>query len=491
MIRKSIVLLLMASVCAAGNVKDQGMTGEEMMSDWRRMNRTKEETAEWFQDARFGMFIHFGLYSIPAGVWKGKKIEDFNRPPHVAEWIQYVAQIPREEYAKLAAEFNPVKYNADSIAKLAVDAGMKYIVITSKHHDGFAMYDSKVSKFDVMDASPFKRDIVAELYQACKKYGLGFGVYYSHNIDWADGGDCQYAEVKKSYDEQGKDLHYFGANLWDPSPNTFQEYLDNKAIPQVKELLNKFPGMKCMWYDMSRFMFPEQSYRFYKTTYDIQPQVIVTNRIGNDFGDYIITGDNLIPEDPAGIDRPWETVGTLNNSWGYKSYDHDWKSAEELIFWLVEIASKGGNYMLNIGPKGDGEVPPECVERLREIGKWMNVNGEAIYSSGRWIVNHEGPTIISMDGTDAREKVGFKNNFKPDDFWFTRKDNKVYAIALAYPEKTSLIKNLGKKTAGKIRHVRMLGIEGPVVWKQRNDGLEVSMPERRPCEYGYALEITL
>jgi alpha-L-fucosidase len=491
--KKKYILFLIFSIMSLSCQRNKELSLTEMRSEWTKMNASssKQETMDWFQQSKFGMFIHFGLYSIPAGIWDGKKMEDWNRSPGVAEWIQYVAQIPREEYAKLAGEFNPDKFNGDSIAKLASDAGMKYIVITSKHHDGFAMYDSKVSDFNIVDATPYGRDVLKELYNACKKYGLEFGIYYSHNIDWADGADCQYNYFKGISEKEGKDLDYFGSNLWDPSPNTFKEYLNNKAYPQVKELLNRFPDMKCLWYDMARFMMPEQSYYFYKIAYDIQPQMIITNRIGNDFGDYDITGDNLIPQNPDTIVKPWETVGTLNNSWGFKSYDNDWKSAKELLFWLVEIVSKGGNYMLNVGPKGSGEIPEESIIRLREMGKWLKINGDAIYGTDRWLVTHEGPTNLIMDGTDARQAEGFSINFSPEDFWFTKKDNRIFVIAIEYPKERATIKSLKEEVAGKIINVRLLGFDGPVEWEQTSKGLEVLIPEPKPNKDGYVIEVTV
>ena len=433
------------------------------------------------------MFIHWGIYSIQGGVWEGKKMEEMQRP-WVAEWVQYVAEIPRDEYANLAGDFNPVKFDPDAVAKLANDAGMKYLVITSKHHDGFAMYDSKVSSYDMVDATPYGRGILEQLYESCKKYGVEFGIYYSHNIDWIDGHDCQYSVIKERNDAAGTQTGTFGANLWDPSPNTFQEYLDTKAYPQVKELMNKFPDMKCLWYDMSRFMLPEQSYKFYKIVNDLQPQMIINHRIGNGFGDYIITGDNKIPENADEINRPWETVGTLNNSWGYKSYDDDWKSVPELIFWLVEIVSKGGNYMLNIGPKASGEVPEQSVINLKELGKWLDINGEAIYGTTKWELSHEGPTSLKMDGTNARQLEGFSINFTSQDFWFTQKGKKVYAIALEYPEKTALIKSMRDK--GKVKKIRMLGSDEKLSWKNTGEGLEVVLPEIKPDKNGYVLEIT-
>ena len=252
--------------------------------EWENMNQSKQQTIDWFRDAKYGMFIHWGLYSIPAGIWKGEKIHDM-RPPHVAEWITHAAKIPRAEYAQLAEQFNPIKFNADEIAKLAKDAGMKYIVITSKHHDGFAMFDSEVSEYDIMDASPFKRDVIKELHAACKKYGLEFGLYYSHNIDWKDGSDAQSELSAKLNPDISEHEKTFGANTWDPSPNSFEDYLQNKAYPQVKELMNQYPDMKLLWYDMPWRMNAEQSYKFYKIVYDIQPQIIICERIGNGFGD--------------------------------------------------------------------------------------------------------------------------------------------------------------------------------------------------------------
>ena len=288
---------------------------QSIENDWHKMNQTKQRALEDFLQQKFGMFIHWGLYAIPGGVWNGKTMEEMGSPS-VAEWIQLVAKIPRGEYADLAVSFNPVDFDADHIVTMAKQAGMRYLVITSKHHDGFALFDSKVSDFDVIDATPFKRDIVRELYEACKRHQLEFGVYYSHNIDWADGADAQYATTKAANDRIGKDTDSFGANLWDPSPNSFTSYLTNKAIPQVKELLEQYPDIRYIWFDMPGLMTPEQSYTFYKTVYDINPNVIIAERIGNEMGDYAIPGDNRIPDADDQFDRPWEAIGTFNHSWG-------------------------------------------------------------------------------------------------------------------------------------------------------------------------------
>lgn len=456
---------------------------------WEEMNASKHNALEWFNDAKYGMFIHWGLYSIPAGVYKGKKMEEMGRP-NVAEWIQLVAKIPRDEYAKLANDFNPVDFDADQIAKLAKDAGMKYLVITTKHHDGFALYDSKVSEFDIMDATPFKRDIVQELYDACKKYKIDFGVYYSQNIDWMDGHDSGYNEyLSTGLPLNSKAQNKLGINRWDPSPNTFSEYLENKAYPQVRELVTKFPGMKMLWYDMGHYLTPEQSLKFYELPYKYQPQMLINARIGNDYGDFDIPGDNRIPENHLLMKKPWQTVGTTNNSWGYKSYDNDWKSVKELLFWLVEIVSKGGNYMLNIGPKANGEVPVESINNLREVGDWLKINGQAIYNTRIWKVTHEGPTKMKMEGTVSREEHGFKSGVTPQDFWFTQAENHLFVIALEYPKENVMIKSLSREAAGKIKSVEMLGSKKKLKWKQTSEGLQVNIGNEKPNKNGYALKI--
>ncbi|MGJ8550756.1 alpha-L-fucosidase [Winogradskyella wichelsiae] len=466
--------------------------GEETLPlTYEQMTASKVESKEAFNDAKYGMFIHWGLYSIPGGIWNGEKMEEL-RGPKVAEWIQFGAEIPRDEYAALAPQFNPTDFDADAVAKLAKDAGMKYLVITSKHHDGFAMYDSKVSEYDITDASPYPKDIVQELYDACQKYGIDFGLYYSHNIDWMDGNDSGLSEYLASGgEEHARVKRKAGVNTWDPSPNTFTEYLNNKAYPQVEEILTKFPNMTTLWYDYPHYVTPEQSHKFYKLAYDLQPNMLVNSRVGNHLGDFDIPGDNKIPNDHLAITKPWQTVGTTNNSWGYKSYDNDWKSPKELLFWLTEIVSKGGNYMLNIGPKASGEVPQQSIDNLLTVGEWLNVNGEAIYNTRKWKVTHEGPTKLNMDGTGDREKHGFVAEFTSQDFWFTQKENSIYAIAFQYPESKVLIKSLSNENDIEVKGVEFLGANSAVEWKQTKEGLEVDLNGQQIDKNGYALKIIL
>ena len=483
---KSLLLCIAITISSCSFFKSKTKNAQTVAE----MEASKSQAIEDFNDAKYGMFIHWGLYAIPGGVWKGKKIEDYGRPP-VAEWIQCTAQIPRDEYAALAPQFNPEDFDADAIAKLAKDAGMKYLVITSKHHDGFAMYHSKVSDYNIVDATPFKRDVVQELYDACKKYGIDFGLYYSHNIDWMDGNDCGYADLAASGREMNaKAKRKMGANTWDPSSNSFQSYLTNKAFPQVKEILTQFPDLKTLWYDMPHYLSPKQSADFYKLAYELQPNMLVNSRVGNDMGDFDIPGDNKIPKDHLAITKPWQTVGTTNNSWGYKSYDHDWKSVKELLFWLTEIVSKGGNYMLNIGPNASGEVPQESIDNLRAVGNWLAINGEAIYNTRKWKVTHEGPTVLEMNGThDRAQKKDKTISFTPQDFWFTQKENTLYAIALEYPTTKISIKSFGSTSVGTIKSVQMLGVTDQLEWPQTDEGLQVHLAKNRGNSHGYALKI--
>jgi alpha-L-fucosidase len=462
-----------------GEDVDRETSEGSMREQWARMHAAKAPQLEAFNEAKFGMFIHWGLYAIPAGEWKGERM------PGISEWIMQRARIPRAEYAALAETFNPVEFDADEWAGIARDAGMRYMVITSKHHDGFAMYDSDVSDYNVVDATPFGRDVVGELLAACERAGIRFGVYYSHSIDWYDGGDGGFAL-------SGSEGRSWPVNLHDPSPTSFLDYIEGKAKPQVREILTRYPNMWVVWYDVPFRMQPETSFDFYRMTYELQPETIVGHRVGNDFGDYVVPGDNRIPEEDVSYDRPWETVGTLNNSWGYKHFDDDWKSVDELLFWIVEIASMGGNYMLNVGPTAAGEIPGPSVDRLQEVGQWMALNGEAIYGTARWRTTHEGPTRVAMEGTDEREEKGFEARFTPRDIWYTEKAGTVYAIALVAPDDgTVVLSALGESAPEGVHAVRLLGSKRAVEWKQAAEGLTVVLPEEGAGEHGYALAVEL
>jgi alpha-L-fucosidase len=316
----------------------------------------RRERLAWFQEAKYGLFIHWGVYAVPAGEWKGKRI------PGLGEWIMNRGRIPVREYEQLTKQFNPVKFNADDWVRLAKDAGMKYIVITSKHHDGFALYDSKVSTYDVVDATPFKRDILKELAAACAKGGIRLGFYYSQAQDW--------------HDPNG------AGNDWDFGPDEkkdFDKYLRAKAEPQIKELLTGYGPIALIWFDTPRMMTKERGQRFVDIVRQLQPNTLIDGRLGIE-GDYVSTGDNVIP--PEVMTTAWEVPATINHTWGYKTYDKDWKSPGLVLFKLIDIVSKGGNYLLNVGPMADGVIPQASQDVLRHAGDWLKVNGEAVYGAG-------------------------------------------------------------------------------------------------------------
>ncbi len=321
----------------------------------------KEHRLEWFRHDKFGLFIHWGLYSIPAGYWKGQ------RSPGIGEWIMNRMKIPVTEYEQLATQFNPVKFDADAWAQLAVDAGMKYVVITSKHHDGFALFKSAASKYNVVDATPFKRDIIKELSAACAKRGLRFGVYYSQSQDWHERGGT--------------------GNNWDFPDNptkdrdgSYDKYLQEKAEPQLRELLTNYGPICLVWFDTPQLMTGDRPARLTIIVRTLQPSTLIDGRLGK-VGDYQSTGDNTIPAKAS--DEAWEVPATLNHTWGYRTDDHNWKSPGELIFKLVDIVSKGGNYLLNVGPTSEGVIPQPSQDNLREVGRWLKVNGDAIYGASR------------------------------------------------------------------------------------------------------------
>lgn len=334
-------------------------------------NETKverDQRMQWWRDARFGLFIHWGLYSIPAGEWNGAT--------NHAEWIRTTAQIPLKEYDKFLAQFNPVKFNADEWVKMAKDAGMKYIVITSKHHDGFALFDSKVSDFDVM-ATPFKRDILKELADACHKHGLKICWYHSI-MDWHHPDYLPRRDWETDRPVEGADY------------NRFLQYLKS----QLKELLTNYGEIGVLWFDgeWEDTWNSQYGIELYNYVRSLQPNIIINNRVGvgrsgmegltkeGEFGGDFGTPEQQIPSTGfPGVD--WESCITMNNYWGYNKFDKDFKSAKELIQMLVDIASKGGNFLLNVGPTAEGLFPQESIDRLKEIGEWMKLSGESIYET--------------------------------------------------------------------------------------------------------------
>ena len=316
---------------------------------------TQDERMQWWREARFGMFIHWGLYCIPAGEWNGKPIEG------IGEWIMKRATIPAAEYRQLAKQFNPVKFNAHDFVATAKNAGMKYIAITSKHHDGFAMFKSNASKYNIVDATPYGKDVIKALAEECQKQGLKMCFYYSQSRDWNE--------------PNGLD------NDWDfPKERNFQKYLDEKVKPQLTELLTNYGPIGLIWFDTPMDISKEQAQSLKDLVRRLQPECIISGRLGGGVEtDYMSTGDNVIPATVTPGD--WEVPATLNNTWGFKKNDHEWKSPEALTRLLFDIAAKGGNYLLNVGPTAEGLIPQESVDILDKVGEWMKINNECIYGT--------------------------------------------------------------------------------------------------------------
>lgn len=345
--RKTIISLsLCMSLCSCLLTKIMAQTGG--VSDAERM--------QWWKDAKFGMFIHWGLYAVPAGTYNGKQI------PGIGEWIMNRGKIPVSDYKAYAAQFNPVNYDPEAWVKMAKDAGMKYIVITSKHHDGFALFDSKVTDWDVVDATPYKKDLLKPLVEACHKQGMRIGFYYSQAQDWNHPGGAA------------------SGGHWDKAQDgDFDAYLDKIAVPQVREILSNYGDMDILWWDTPQNMTAARAEKFLPLVKE-HPNLITNNRLGGGYKGDTETPEQFVPS--TGFPgRNWETCMTMNDTWGYKSYDQNWKSATTLIRNLAEIVSKGGNFLLNVGPNALGEIPQASIERLAAVGKWLAVNKESIYGT--------------------------------------------------------------------------------------------------------------
>jgi len=328
------------------------------------------------------MFIHWGVYAVPAGVYKGQKI---NR---IGEWIMNRGKIPVAEYQEFAKEFNPVKYDPEAWVKMAKDAGMKYIVITSKHHDGFALFDSKASKWDMVDATPYGKDLLKPLAEACRKYGIKLGFYYSQAQDWNNPGGAAARKVASegwANPDSAKIDAYTEANSghWDPAQTTktMAQYIDEIAVPQVKELLTNYGDVAVLWWDTPTGMTDEFAEKL-NAVLKLQPNIITNDRLKrpNYPGDFK-TPEQRIPNLSELDGKDWETCMTMNETWGYKSYANNWKSLQTIIQNTVDISSKGGNYLLNVGPKADGTFPQESIDLLKGMGAWMKINGESIYGT--------------------------------------------------------------------------------------------------------------
>lgn len=401
-------------------------------------NENSNESLADYDQRKFGMFIHWGIYSVAGGEYQGKKIRG------ISEWIQHRMQIPVNDYGQLAKGFMASRYDADDWAQLAQDAGMKYMVITAKHHDGFAMYNSKVSDYNIVKQTPYGKDPMYALANSARKRDIKFGFYYSQDQDWADA------------NARGNDWD-FDVNKRQP-----QHYIDNKALPQIDELLKGYGNLGLVWFDTPGLLSKSQASSLRDRVKQLQPQAVINSRIGHDLGDFEQTGDNAIPLQVRSNEK-WEVPATINHSWGYKKDDEHWREPKDLIAKLVDIVSKGGNYLLNIGPTGDGVVPESSRVVLKDIGRWMNINGDAIY------------------GTDACPFY-----YHNVDWRCTTKGDKLYLHLLR--QQDANFRLTGLKT--KVKAANLLGY-GKVAYQQKGEQLAVELPKASLVDHVDVIELTL
>lgn len=387
---------------------------------------------DWWRKARLGMFIHWGVYAVPAGHYKDKEVGG------LGEWIMHDASIPRSDYEQYAKQFNPVKYDAEAWVRMAKEAGMKYIVITAKHHDGFALFDSKASDWNVVKATPYGKDLLKPFVEACRRQGMKLGFYYSQANDWFNPGGAA------------------ARGHWDPTQKgSMDEYIEKVAVPQVREILTQYGDVVELWWDVPTDMNRQRADKL-AALLPLQPGIITNDRLGGHYKGDISTPEQYIPA--TGIEgRDWETCMTMNDTWGFKTNDNNWKSAASLIRNLVDIASKGGNYLLNVGPTAEGEFPQPIVDRLQAIGKWTSVNGEAIYGTAA------SPFKVLPWGRATQRKEGSTTT--------------LYLHVFAWPKNGKL---LVPGLAGKFKSARLLSNGKALTFKATADGLEIKVPAAAP-----------
>jgi alpha-L-fucosidase len=420
-----------------------------------------EQRMQWWREARLGMFIHWGVYAQLAGVYDGHEVNK------LGEWIMNWGKIPVAEYQLTAKQFNPIRYNADEWVRMAKEAGMKYIIITAKHHDGFALFHTTASKWNIVDATPYGKDLLLPLAAACKKYHMKLGFYYSQAQDWCNPGGTAIRRITSlgwANPDSAKIDAYTQehAGHWDPAQetSTFAQYIDQVAVPQVRELLSNYGDIAVLWWDTPSGMTDDAATKL-QALLKLQPHIITNDRLKRpNFPGDTKTPEQRIPK-PGEMDgADWETCMTMNDTWGYKSTDNKWKSNETLIRNLIEIASRGGNYLLNVGPKPDGTFPEQSIQSLKAIGNWMKVNGTAIYNT--------------------------KASTLPQPSWgrITQKGNTLYLFVFDWPQDGKLLipgDNITLKTARLLANGHKL----------TTNSMTINLPEKAPDTIAAVIEVQI
>lgn len=446
---KKIMMLWVLAQFVFGSLYAQNITDDKM---------------DWFLKDKFGLFIHWGLYSQAAGLWKDK-------PYRGNEHFMLYEKIPWKEYRdSLAKKFNPVKFNAEEWVLMAKKAGMKYIVITTKHHDGFAMFNSPSSKYDIVHESPYGKDPMKQLAAGCKKYGIKLCFYYSLGRDWQD------PDVPTNWPTKAG-----RSNTWDfPNEDAkdLNKYIDRKVLPQLKELLTQYGPIGVIWFDTPELFTKEQSQRVKDFILSIQPKCIVNSRVGNNLGDFEVREQTIGDR----YNKPWESNITMSRGWGYNRFDNAWKSSELLVRQLTEIVSKGGNYLLNVGPKGDGAFPAEAVARLKDISKWMQKNAEAIYGTTPFVVDAESAQetkeILKADTSKNTMVDVYSDNTSRKIFpelRFTQKGNIVYVFVNGFSAPRARVKALAASKGYAIEKLTALENGRAIQFTQNKNYLEIPL----------------
>lgn len=417
---------------------------------------------EWFRQARFGLFINWGGYTAMAGEWKGRN--DYN------EFIMLQARIPIKEYEEEVRKINPYNFDADKWMRAAKKTGVKYIVYSAKHHDGFAMYHSKCDPYNIYDFTSFKRDPLAELAIACRKYGIKLGIYYSLGRDWHD------PDVPTNWPTKAG-----RSNTWDfpdEDAKDVNRYLERKAKPQIKELLEQY-NPDLIWFDTPELTPKAQSIAIRKMILGYNPNIIINDRIGNRQGDFRTVEQKKVDKIIA---SDWEACITMSRSWGYMKADNAFKSTPKLIGLLIDMASKGGNLLLNVGPTQEGTFQERNLVRMKRIGKWLKTNGEAIYGSKPWKIFGENASNFSQ-ATDIIGVKGFEDAVfdatgkVEQDIRFTVNNGYLYVFARGWKMPEVYVRSISAEV-GEIKSVQLLGYKKQIKWKQTDSGLYIHIPDR-------------
>lgn len=429
----------------------------------------------WFRDAKCGLFLHWGLYSQTAGDWKG-------HPAEGGEHFMLYERIPLKEYAKIGLEFNPTRYDARQWAKTAKKMGAKYVIITSKHHDGFAMYDSKCSDYNIVKGTPYAKDPMKELVKACRKEGLKFGFYYSLGRDWED------PDVPTNWPTKAG-----RSNTWDypdEDAKDLQAYVDRKVMPQLTELLTQYGEIDFLWFDTPELITRAQSQAIRHLIHRLQPRCLINQRIGNGMGDYSIVEQRL----SGNINRkPWEACLTMGQNWCYNRHDTVYKDPDIVIRHLTDIVSKGGNLLLNIGPDGLGRFPEQTKPIIEALDRWLKQNGEAIYATRPWHIYGEN---IDPDSREEKSDKAFHDAVydgtpkeRIPDIRYTCREKTVYAIVRNVPASAYLLRAFPAGTP--IRSIRVVGEKRKVAWNLSPDGLSIHIDKPIDTFPIYVLKIEM